>query len=195
VCCSCGNKWGTCRSKSSWGSSLSVLRHRVILRDRYSENPLYWSRREHRASVLEPRNKSPVFAFAQFSFSLSLSCLYLAYAYCSYLLYAWSILWLIDIHAWVCVLTLIFNQESHSDTSTLNLEESWGDSTESFTGNLVTLLYYTLCVSLIVLVCIISFNFALVCIWLACHLFTPPLGDLQLISELGAIDLGLTTLS
>jgi len=22
VCCSCGNKWGTCRPKSSWGSSL-----------------------------------------------------------------------------------------------------------------------------------------------------------------------------
>jgi len=22
VCCSCGNKWGTCESKSSWGNSL-----------------------------------------------------------------------------------------------------------------------------------------------------------------------------
>ena len=58
---------------------------------------------------------------------------------------------LIDIHDWfVCMLTLVFNHESHSVTSTLNIEESLGDSTESFTENSATLLCYTLCVSLIV---------------------------------------------
>jgi len=32
---------------------------------------------------------------------------------------------LIDIYAWVvCLLTLVFNQESHSGNSTLNLKES-----------------------------------------------------------------------
>ena len=65
------------------------------------------------------------------------------------------------IYVWEYLLTLIFNQENQSDTSTLNLEESWGDSPEPFTENSATRFGYTLCVCIIVLVCKISFNFAL----------------------------------
>jgi len=81
--------------------------------------------------------------------SLSLVVLYLAFLYClhHYMLDIFVLYW---IYAWDCLLTLVFNQESHSGTSTLNLEESWGDSLEPFTENLATLFGYTLCVSLIV---------------------------------------------
>ena len=80
--------------------------------------------------------------------SLSLVFIYLAYLYCSSL-YAWYILCSIDIYAWVVfVFTLVFNQESHSVTSTLNLEESWGDSPEPFTGNSAyTLVLYFVCLA------------------------------------------------
>ena len=70
--------------------------------------------------MLKLRNNSPVFVIAH----LSLTCLiYLACFYCSSI-YARYILCLIDIYVWDCLLTLVFNQESNSGTSTLNLEES-----------------------------------------------------------------------
>ena len=54
-----------------------------------------------------------------------------------------SLIYLLGI---VCVLTYVFNQESYSGTSTLNLEESRGESPEPFTKNLASLFSYTLCV-------------------------------------------------
>ena len=76
-----------------------------------------------------------------------------------------------SLHAWYfCVLTFVFNQESYSSASTLSLEESWGESSEPFTGNSFSLFSYTLCDSL---VCIISFHSTLFDIRLAHHLFTP----------------------
>ena len=47
------------------------------------------------------------------------------------------------------VLTQVLNQESYNSTSILNLEESWGDSLEPFTGNSASLFGYTLCVILV----------------------------------------------
>ena len=96
--------------------------------------------------MLEPRKKSPVFAIA---LSISHLCLYLAYLHYLYL-YMLDISCATLLYAWDCLLTLVFNQESHSGTSTLNLEESYGDSPEPFTGNSATLLCYTLCVFVIV---------------------------------------------
>jgi len=97
---------------------------------------------------------------------ISLFLSYLCFISCMLILlsflYAWYTCVLL-LYDWViCLLTLVFNQESHSGTSTLNLEESWGDSSESFTRNSATLFGYTLCFSIIVLVCIINFNSALV---------------------------------
>ena len=68
--------------------------------------------------MLEPRNKPFVFAIT-FSLSLSLSIsLYLAFYY-SVNLYMLDILvCIIDILAWDCLLTLVFNQESQHGTST-----------------------------------------------------------------------------
>jgi len=87
---------------------------------------------------------------------LSHLCLYIFYAYIVSL-HMLDISCALLIYTWNCLLTLVSNQESHSGTSTLNLEESRGDSPRPFTGNLATLLCYTLCVSLIALVCINSF--------------------------------------
>ena len=83
------------------------------------------------------------------------------------------------IYAWDCLLTLVFNQESYCGTSTLNLEESWGDSPEPFIGNSATLLCCILCISLIILVCIISFNSAFVLRLISLSHIHPPLGNLQ----------------
>ena len=68
------------------------------------------------------------------------------------------------------VLTLVFNQERYSSTSTLNLEESLGESPGPFTENSASLFDYTLCV---VLVYKLLFNSTLFDIRLASHLFTP----------------------
>jgi len=125
--------------------------------------------------------------------SLSFTCIYILHAYyiCAHLFHAWYSLCLIVILVWIVwylacshivhvftclilfVLTLVFNQERYSSTSTLNLEESWGDSPEPFTGNSASLFDYILCVCKIVLVCIISLILHLFSIWLARHLFTP----------------------
>ena len=63
--------------------------------------------------MLEPRNKSLVLAIA-----LYLS-LYILHALIVHILYLLDILVLKLIYAWNCLLTLVFNQESHSGTSTL----------------------------------------------------------------------------
>jgi len=67
--------------------------------------------------VLEPRNKSFVFAIAH---SLSLYFIvYILHTNIVLILYMLDILvCLIDILAWVCLLTLVFNQESQRGTST-----------------------------------------------------------------------------
>ena len=76
--------------------------------------------------MLEPRNNSPVFVIAHLSLSLThthtLAFIYLACLYCSFL-YMLDIFVLYCIYAWDCLLILVFNQGSHSSTSTLNLEE------------------------------------------------------------------------
>ena len=92
------------------------------------------------------------------------------------------------------MLTLVFNEESHSGTSTLNIEESRGDSSEPFTENSATFFCYTLCVCAIALVCKFSFNSVLVLHLINLSPIHPPLGDLQLVSKRGALNLGLTTL-
>ena len=66
--------------------------------------------------MLELRNKSPVFAIAR---SLSLTCVYILHAIIVHILYLLDILVLILLYAWDCLFALIFNQESHSGTSTL----------------------------------------------------------------------------
>ena len=66
--------------------------------------------------MLEPRNISPVFAIA---LSLSLTCVYILHALIVHIHYLLDILMLKLIYAWDCLLTLVFNQESHSGTSTL----------------------------------------------------------------------------
>jgi len=66
--------------------------------------------------VLEPRNSSPVFAIA---LSLSLTCVYILLMLIAHIHYLLDIFVLILIHAWDYLLTLVFNQESHSGTSTL----------------------------------------------------------------------------
>jgi len=71
-------------------------------------------------------------------------CLYISYAYIIYLFICLIYLRLNDI-AWDYLLTLVFNQESHSGTSAFNLEKSRGDSSEPFTGNSATLLLYVVC--------------------------------------------------
>ena len=155
-----------------------MLRHRVILWVRYSCGEDGDVEQVARTS----KQFSHVCDFSSLSLSLNtlvfinLACFYT----CGHLLHAWYYLCLIDILAWVIwylilllllilymldivfVLTLVYNQESYSSTSTLSLEESWGESTEYFTENSASLFDYTLCVSVIVLVCIISFNSAFV---------------------------------
>ena len=66
--------------------------------------------------MLEPRNKSPVFAIA---LSLSLTCVYILLMLIAHISYLLDILVLKLIYAWDCLLTLVFNQKSHSGTSTL----------------------------------------------------------------------------
>ena len=59
------------------------------------------------------------------SLFLSHLCLCILHVYIVYLFICFIYLCFINIYAWVvCLLTLIFNQESHSGTSTLNLEKS-----------------------------------------------------------------------
>ena len=71
--------------------------------------------------VLEPRNNSPVFAIAR----LSLTCVYTLHAYIVHIYYMLDIyLFFIVIFAWDFLLTLVFNQKSHSGTLTLSLEKS-----------------------------------------------------------------------
>ena len=53
------------------------------------------------------------------SLSLSITCVYILHALIVHIHYLLNILVLILIHALDCLLTLVFNQESHSDTSTL----------------------------------------------------------------------------
>ena len=72
--------------------------------------------------MLEPRKNSPVFVISHLSFN-SLVFIYLACLYCLSL-YMLDIFYAQLIYAWDCLLTLVFNQESHIGTSTLNLEES-----------------------------------------------------------------------
>ena len=57
------------------------------------------------------------------SLSLSLTCVLYLYAYC-FIYNMLDILVLYCYIAWDYLLTLVFNQESHGCTSTLNLEES-----------------------------------------------------------------------
>ena len=105
-------------------------------------------------------NLEIIFPYLRLLISLSLTCVYIS---CMLLLFIsiCLILCSIDIYSWVvCVLTLVFNQKSHSCTSTFNLDKSWEDSPELVTGNSATLLCYTLCVCIIILVRIISFNSA-----------------------------------
>ena len=65
--------------------------------------------------MLEPRNNSPVFAIA-----LSIShFVYILHALIVHIHYLLDILVLQLIYAWDCLLTLVFNQESHSSASTL----------------------------------------------------------------------------
>jgi len=138
VCYSCGNKWGTCGSKSStrcrccgteWSCGIVIVE-------------ILHSGEDGRASVLEHRNKSLVFAIAY----LSLTCIYIS---CMLLLltflYAWYSCAQLNICLGIFAHTCI-SQERHSDTSTLNLEESWGDSLEPFVENSATLFSYTWCV-------------------------------------------------
>ena len=66
--------------------------------------------------MLEPRNNFSVFAIAHLS--LSLVFIYLACLYCLSL-YMLDIFCAQLIYAWDYLLTLVFNQESHSGTSTL----------------------------------------------------------------------------
>ena len=66
--------------------------------------------------MLEPRNKSLVFAIAH---SLSLSLVYILHTFIVYLYMLDILVCLIVILAWVCLLTLVFNQESQRGTSTL----------------------------------------------------------------------------
>jgi len=104
----------------------------------YSENPSVW--RRGRRVVARTSKCIFVFAFG----SLCLSTLYSLYIlhcyYCSYL-------YMLDI---VCVLKLVFNQESYWNTSTHNLEKSWGEVPEPFTENST---------SLLVINCALAFNF------------------------------------
>jgi len=110
--------------------------------------------------------------------SLCQLCLYILHAYVVYLficlVYLCSIEYMLGI---VC--SHLCSTKIHGGTSTFNLEEPWGDSPEPFTRNSATLLCYTLCVSLIVFICIIYFNFALVCIRLSSTPIHPPLGVFQ----------------
>jgi len=57
------------------------------------------------------------------SLSLSLVFTYLACLHYLYL-YMFDISCALLLYTWDCVLTLVFNQESHSGSSTLNLEKS-----------------------------------------------------------------------
>ena len=84
----------------------------------FSGNPSYCRRRGCRASVLEPRNKSLVFVIA-LALSLSLSLVYILHASIVFIFTCLIfLLCLIDIFAWDCLLTLVFNQESQRGTST-----------------------------------------------------------------------------
>jgi len=73
--------------------------------------------------VLEPQNNSPVFAIAYLS--LNSLVFYILDAFIVHIFYLPDILvlncYILGID---CVLTLVFNQESYSSTSTLKLEES-----------------------------------------------------------------------
>jgi len=71
--------------------------------------------------VLKPQNNSLVFAIAHLS--LSLVFIYFACLYCLSP-YVLDISCALLIYVWDCLIILVFNKESHSGTSTLNLEES-----------------------------------------------------------------------
>ena len=76
-------------------------------------NPSIW--RQGRRAVAWTSKHILVFAYGSFSLNLSLfNCIIF---YCSYV-------YMLNI---VYVFTLVFNQESYWSTSTLNLEESWGE--------------------------------------------------------------------
>ena len=51
--------------------------------------------------------------------SLYLTCVYILHAFIIHIHYLLDILVLKLIHAWDCLITLVFNQESYSGTSTL----------------------------------------------------------------------------
>ena len=116
-------------------SSVEVPLWKVL--GRHSENPSVW-RRERRA-VARTSKHILVFEFG----SLFLSTLYSYILHCYYCSYAY----MLDI---VCVLTLVFNQESYWSTSTHNLKELWGEVPEPFKGNSD---------SLLITRCMLAFNF------------------------------------
>ena len=66
--------------------------------------------------MLEPQNKSPVFAIA---LSLSLTCVYILHALIVHIHYLLDILVPYCYILGDCLLTLVFNLESQSGTSTL----------------------------------------------------------------------------
>ena len=109
----------------SCNSSVEIPLWKVL--SGYSENPSVW--RRGRRAVAQISKHILVFAFG----SLYLLTLY------SYILYRYycSYLYMFDI---VCVLTLVFNQESYWSTSSPSLEESWGEVLKLFMGNLASLL-------------------------------------------------------
>ena len=72
--------------------------------------------------MLEPQNKYLVFAIAYLTISLVFYILHTIIVYIFYMIdipVCFTYIFALD-----CLLTLVFNQESHSGTSTLNLEES-----------------------------------------------------------------------
>ena len=116
-----GTKEGLVSLRSSSVNLLKVLRHRVIRCDRFLMEILHSIEGgdvEQECANLETNLP----CLRLLSLSISHLCLYLACLY--YLsLYMLDISCALLLYAWVCLLILVFNQESHSDTSTFNLEE------------------------------------------------------------------------
>ena len=115
-----GTREGLVSPRSSSVNSLLVLRHRVIRWDQVLVEILHSVEGgdvEQRCSNLET-----ILPCLQLLISLSVVFIYLACLYClSFNVLDISCAQLI--YAWDCLLRLVFNQESHNGTSTLNLEE------------------------------------------------------------------------
>jgi len=163
VCCSCGNKWGTC-------GSVEFLRELVVgvaapsdLERSFLVEILHCGEGGDVEQVV--RNSKQIFCVCDCLSFYQLTCAYILHAYyiCAHLLHAGYYLCTIDIHAWDCliswmflflvnlfmlnivyVLTLVLNQESYWSTSTLNQEESCREILKLFIGNLASLLGYHL---------------------------------------------------